>query len=93
MSDETTDESLGPKPEPQVQDPELYPGGTDAVPGQDRYQHDPEAPAARDLDPDDNPAVEDALPEEIAQPDAEKEQAPADDDADDQEAGTSEPPA
>ena len=87
MSDE-----LGPRPEPHVQDPELYPGGTDAVPGQDRYQHDPDHPAARDLDPDDNPAVEDALPDDIAAPDEKTQEPREDEDESDEDANPSEPP-
>lgn len=87
-----SDDELGPRPEPQVEDPELYPGGTDAVPGQDRYQHDPDNPAARDLDPDDNPAVEDALPDDIAAPDEKTQEPSEDEDESDEDANPTEPP-
>ncbi len=49
----------------------------------------PEENLARDLSPDDNPAVDDVLPEEIAEPD-EKPQAPDEgSDADDEASGES----
>jgi hypothetical protein len=74
-------EELSPMPTPFTQEPELVPGGVDAL---------PEDPAdnglGRDLDPDDNPVVDDALPDEISQPD-DKQQAP-EGKADDAEAGT-----
>lgn len=74
-------EELSPMPTPFTEEPELVPGGVDAL---------PEDPAdnglGRDLDPDDNPAVDDALPDEISQPD-DKQQAP-EGKADDAEAGT-----
>jgi hypothetical protein len=76
-----TTEDLSPMPTPTTEDPELYPGGVDALP------EDPaDVGLSRDLDPDDNPAVDDVLPEAIAEPD-EKSQAP-DGKADDAEAGT-----
>jgi hypothetical protein len=72
---------LSPMPEPYTEEPQLVPGGVDAL---------PEDPAdnglARDLDPDDNPAVDDVLPNAIAEPD-DKSQAP-EGKADDQESGT-----
>ena len=84
------DNDLGPMPESTTQEPELIPGGSDAI------VDDPaNGGLGRDLSPDDNPAVDDALPEEIAQPD-DKSQAPdegsdADDDASGE--GTDEPDA
>ncbi|HEV2796268.1 MAG TPA: hypothetical protein VGV65_01500, partial [Nocardioides sp.] len=61
-------------------DPELYPGGVDALPD------DPEDNGlGRDLDPDNNPA-DDAVPDEISEPD-DKPQAP-EGDAEDAEADT-----
>ena len=54
-------EDLGPLPEPVIEDKEPNPGGVDAV-------DDPEdVNLARDLDPEDNPAVDDVLPDEIAE--------------------------
>jgi hypothetical protein len=65
-----TDEELSPMPEPYAEEPQLVPGGVDAL------DDDPaDAGLARDLNPDDNPAVDDVLPDEIAEPD-EKSQAP-----------------
>ena len=81
---------LGPKPEPATEAPELFPGGVDAVDEPDRY-HRITDPAVRDLDPADNPAVDDELPEEIAEPD-DKQQEP-DQDSGTAEDGETEPPA
>lgn len=76
-----TDEHLSPMPTPTTQDPELYPGGVDAL------ADDPaDNGLGRDLSPEDNPAVDDAMPDEIAQPD-DKSQAP-EGEADDAESGT-----
>ncbi|HSF38104.1 MAG TPA: hypothetical protein VLA70_18400 [Nocardioides sp.] len=77
-----TNEELSPMPEPYAEEPQLVPGGVDAL------EEDPaDAGLARDLNPDDNPAVDDVLPDEIAEPD-EKSQAP-DGDAEDKESDTS----
>lgn len=63
-------EDLSPMPTPTAEEPELYPGGTDAL------ADDPaDNGLGRDLSPEDNPAVDDALPEAITEPD-EKSQAP-----------------
>lgn len=76
-----TDHELSPMPEPYAEEPQLVPGGVDALPD------DPaDNGLARDLDPDDNPAVDDVLPGEVSEPD-DKSQAP-EGEADDQEAGT-----
>jgi hypothetical protein len=76
-----TNEELSPMPEPYTEEPQLVPGGVDAL------EEDPaDNGLARDLDPDANPAVDDALPEEIAEPD-EKSQAP-DGEAEDKESDT-----
>ena len=65
-----TDEELSPMPEPYTEEPQLVPGGIDAL------EEDPaDTGLARDLSPDDNPAVDDVLPDEIAEPD-DKSQAP-----------------
>jgi hypothetical protein len=75
------DHELSPMPEPYAEEPQLVPGGVDALPD------DPaDNGLARDLDPDDNPAVDDVLPGEISEPD-DKSQAP-EGEADDQESGT-----
>lgn len=79
-----SDDKLPPMPEPFTQEPELYPGGVDAVPD------DPEDEGlSRDLDPDENPAVDDVLPQEVAERD-DKKQEP--DNGDDKEAGTERQP-
>ncbi len=74
-------EDLSPMPEPTTQDPDLHPGGADAL------AEDPaDNGLGRDLSPDDNPAVDDVLPHAISEPD-DKSQAP-DGKADDAESGT-----
>ncbi len=75
----------GPQPEPVIEDGEPNPGGVDAV------DADPaDEGLGRDLNPEANPAVDDVLPGEIAQPD-DKQQAP-EGEADDQESGTQKDP-
>ena len=76
-----TNEELSPMPEPYAEEPQLVPGGVDAL------EEDPaDTGLARDLSPDDNPAVDDVLPDEIAEPD-EKPQAP-EGEAEDKESDT-----
>lgn len=78
MEGASMNDEVGSMPEPKSEEPELIPGGTDAL---ERDSEDDGL--ARDLDPEANPAVDDVLPEEIAEPD-EKSQAP-DGEADDAE--------
>ena len=91
-----SDGEIGNKPEPQTQPPEHFPGGADAIEEDGKYGDNgaagdaPGAPATRDLQPEDNPAVEDAMPEEIAEAD-DKQQEPDDDS--DHEDKPHEPPA
>lgn len=74
-----TKDDLGPMPEPTTQEPELAPGGVDAV-----EENQVEETLGRDLMPEDNP-VDDVMPDEITEPD-DKTQEP--DNGDDEEAGT-----
>ena len=76
------DEELGPQPEPVVEEKEPNPGGVDALPDDDSDEV-----LARDLHPTANPA-DDAVPDELTEPDTEKKQAP---DGDEDE--VEEPPA
>lgn len=55
-----SDSDLGPQPEPEIEPGEPNPGGADAIETDDANE-------PRDLDPHDNPAVEDALPDEMKQ--------------------------
>lgn len=57
----------GPKPEPEAESGEVNPGGADAVHSSsaDGVERSDALPA--DLDPSLNPAVDDALPEEMRQ--------------------------
>ena len=85
-----SDDELGAKPEPETEPPEHFPGGTDAIDDNESYGDTPGGPATRDLGPEDNPAVEDALPDEIAEGD-DKQQEPDHDREDDDQ--PTEPPA
>ena len=78
MNDEGGDDvndDLGPKPEATTEPPERWPGGADSVADEEKYGAIPDEPTVPDLSPDDNPAVEDAAPDEIKEPD-EKSQEP-----------------
>ena len=67
-------DDLGPMPEPTTQDPELVPGGTDAL-----IDNPVEDVLGRDLEPEDNP-VDDQMPDELTEPD-DKSQDPDGDDS------------
>lgn len=66
---------LGPKPDATAEPPERFPGGADSVADEEKYGAIPDAPTVPDLNPDDNPAVEDSAPDEVKEPD-EKPQEP-----------------
>ena len=55
--------NLGPMPDPEIEPKEPNPGGVDAIDNDDLNP-----PAVNELAPDLNPAVEDAAPDEIKQP-------------------------
>lgn len=76
------DGDLAPMPEPTAEEPELAAGGTDAVGVEDSEERADSEP--RDLDPERNPGVDDAMPDEISQGE-DKKQAPAE--GSDDEAG------
>lgn len=64
-----SESDLGPKPDAEIEPGEPNPGGVDASPnsdGVDTAAAEPD-PVPRDLDPEDNPAVEDVLPDEVKQ--------------------------
>lgn len=63
-----------PPPPPKAEEPELLPGGPDSI-ADPKYGDTPGDPVPRDLNPDDNPAVDDEAPEEVTERD-EKQQAP-----------------
>lgn len=54
-----SDDNLGPKPDAKIEPGETNPGGADAIDAGET------SPPVHDLDPDSNPAVEEALPEEM----------------------------
>ncbi len=68
---------LGEMPAPEAEEPARNPGGADAINDDAPFEGDDPTPLSHDLDPDDNPAMEDQLPDEIAQPD-DKQQEPED---------------
>lgn len=82
-----SNEDLGPRPEPVIEEKEANPGGVDAIP-----EVAVDDNLTRDLHPDDNPGVDDALPEEITAPD-EKSQAPEGKADDAERAGDDDPDA
>lgn len=55
-------DGLGPQPDPVIEPKEPNPGGVDAIEGDDA------PPAVHDLDPESNPAIEDAAPDELKEP-------------------------
>lgn len=57
---------LGDMPEPSIEPGEPSPGGVDAI--EDRFAA-AKGPVVPDLGPEDNPAVDDAAPEELKQSD------------------------
>ena len=77
------EDTLGPIPEPTAEEPQLVPGGTDAI-----VHDEADTGLPRDLDPDENPAVDDALPDEVAERDEKKQEPDDDSTGDDAEAGT-----
>ena len=75
-----SEDSLGPMPDPVAEPPAENPGGADAI-----NEDTPFAGAdnlARDLHPDDNPGVEDNVPDEIGELD-DKSQEPEGDEGED----------
>lgn len=64
-----TDEKLGPMPEPEVESAPENPGGVDAINDDAPFAGDQSGPFIRDLQPEQNPEVEDHVPDEIRMPD------------------------
>ncbi len=57
------------EPKPRAEAPEPDPGGPDALVGPEYGETPGSGPVPRDLDPDDNPAVDDVAPPEVTAPD------------------------
>ncbi|GAA1920945.1 hypothetical protein GCM10009737_23100 [Nocardioides lentus] len=91
MSDDSSG-GLGPRPTPTTQEPELFPGGTDAVRDESDYADRGAQVVGRDADPDDNPATEDATPDEVKEGE-DKQQEPDDDERGEDAGSDAEPPA
>jgi hypothetical protein len=79
-----SEDKLGPMPEPETEPAPENPGGADAINEDAPFAGDQPGPYGRDLHPDNNPQVEDRVPDEIGEPD-EKQQEP------DEDSGTAEP--
>ena len=71
---------LGEKPEAEAEEPARNPGGADAINDDAPFEGDHAIPLGHDLDPHDNPAVEDQMPDEVTELD-DKQQEPQDDDS------------
>ena len=71
-----SEDKLGPMPEPQTEPAPENPGGVDAINEDAPFAGDERGPYGRDLSPEKNPEVEDQVPDEITQPDDEKQQEP-----------------
>jgi len=90
-----TRKDLGPQPEPVIEPGEPNPGGVDAVDeadGVDGERAEPD-PDSRDLDPENNPAVEDVLPDEMFEMEDTSTEATEDDEGKSKTAGQEESPA
>jgi hypothetical protein len=61
-------DNLGPKPDASTEKPELWPGGADSIADEEKYGATPDEPTVPNLDPSKNPAIEDAAPDEISEP-------------------------
>lgn len=70
MPEHESQSDLGPKPDAQIEPGEPNPGGADATPNSDGVDCETvdAEPLSRDPDPDDNPAVEDSIPDEVKEP-------------------------
>ena len=75
MPDQPDRPSIGEMPTPEAEEPARNPGGPDAINDNAPFEGDDPTPLSHDLDPDDNPAVEDHMPDEVKQLD-EKQQEP-----------------
>jgi len=85
-------DQIGPTPTPHTEDPEMFPGGADALDDQHRYGEIPDGPIGVDLPPDKNPATAaagDMIPDAVTEPD-EKSQEP--DESDEERSGQPETP-
>ena len=67
MPDQPDRPSIGEMPTPEAEEPARNPGGPDAINDDAPFEGDDPTPLSHDLDPDDNPAVEDHMPDEVKQ--------------------------
>lgn len=52
-----------------VEPPQRFPGGVDSIGDQEKYGSVPEEPVIPDLPTEDNPAIDDSVPEGLDEPD------------------------
>ena len=82
MHDSPDKPPLGEMPDPQVEPAEENPGGVDAINDDVPFSGD-QRKLGHDLLPDDNPAVDDIIPDEISQADDKQQEPSEEDDTDD----------
>lgn len=68
-----TSDSLPPAPTPEADPPEPQPGGVDSL-DDPRYGTAFGPPTTPDVRPEDNPVVEDVVPDEVTAPDAKQQE-------------------
>jgi hypothetical protein len=73
-----SEEKLGPMPTPQAEPGPENPGGADAINDDVPFAGEKDDLAGRDLNPENNPQVEDHVPDEISQPDDKKQEGEGD---------------
>ncbi|MET1059432.1 MAG: hypothetical protein ABWX84_07530 [Nocardioides sp.] len=61
-------DNLGPKPVAHTEPPERWPGGADSIADEEKYGAIPDQPTVPNLNPKDNPALENAAPDELSEP-------------------------
>ena len=62
-----SDEKLSDKPEPEIEPTEAHPGGADAIDEVTSFAGDERTLLGRDLNPEQNPGVEDHVPDEVTE--------------------------
>lgn len=71
-------DNLGPMPDPEIEPAPENPGGVDAINDDVPFAGDDPEPVGRDLDPEQNPGVEDQIPEGIAEPEDKQQEGESD---------------
>jgi hypothetical protein len=74
------EDKLGPMPEPVVEPPDDNPGGADAINDDVPFSGDQPVVLSHDLNPDANPGVDEAMPDELSHPEEKQQENEGDDD-------------